>query len=412
MKPSEYIDILKSNQKLDKENAAVIEEIIEEYPYFQSARSVYIKYLHETGSFKYNANLKRTAAHTLDRTVLFDYITSTEFQGIDNIKPIWVKTPTPRIQLLDAYVCNVSEEFPIVHQITLELLAPKVKILPAEIVIESIAEVEIRKVNVNEEFLIVHQITLELLTPRVKILPAEIVIESIAEVEIRKVNVNEEFLIVHQITLELLTPRVKILPAEVVIESIAEVEIRKVDVNVEFPIVHQVTLELLAPKTELILKEEIAELTPIEEALEIGKPLAFEKNENHSFQEWLQLTAMTPIVREETTQTTTPIEIVEQVYQPEEDKKQDLIDRFIENNPRMPRAKGFEISDKDVPSPVVRPRNNTLLMTETLAKVYLEQKKYDKAIQAYEILILKNPEKSSLFADRIDNIKILKNNNS
>ena len=41
------------------------------------------------------------------------------------------------------------------------------------------------------------------------------------------------------------------------------------------------------------------------------------------------------------------------------------------------------------------------LMTETLAKVYLEQKKYKKAIQAYKILSLKYPEKSGFFADRI-----------
>jgi hypothetical protein len=50
-------------------------------------------------------------------------------------------------------------------------------------------------------------------------------------------------------------------------------------------------------------------------------------------------------------------------------------------------------------------------MTETLARVYLEQKKYQKAIQAYEILILKYPEKSIFFADRIQNIKILQQNN-
>jgi hypothetical protein len=35
----------------------------------------------------------------------------------------------------------------------------------------------------------------------------------------------------------------------------------------------------------------------------------------------------------------------------------------------------------------------TSLMTETLAKVYLEKKNIKKAIQAYEILILKYPEK-------------------
>ncbi|MNS22632.1 hypothetical protein D3C86_2061550 [compost metagenome] len=51
-------------------------------------------------------------------------------------------------------------------------------------------------------------------------------------------------------------------------------------------------------------------------------------------------------------------------------------------------------------------------MTETLAKVYLEQKKYQKAIQAYEILILKYPEKSHFFADRILDIKTLQQNNN
>jgi len=50
-------------------------------------------------------------------------------------------------------------------------------------------------------------------------------------------------------------------------------------------------------------------------------------------------------------------------------------------------------------------------MTETLARIYLEQKKYKKAIQAYEILILKYPEKSIFFANRIKDIKDLQQNN-
>jgi hypothetical protein len=51
-------------------------------------------------------------------------------------------------------------------------------------------------------------------------------------------------------------------------------------------------------------------------------------------------------------------------------------------------------------------------MTETLAKVYLEQRKFQKAIQAYEILILKYPEKSTFFANRISDIRILQQNNN
>ena len=51
---------------------------------------------------------------------------------------------------------------------------------------------------------------------------------------------------------------------------------------------------------------------------------------------------------------------------------------------------------------------NNNLMTETLAKVYLEQGHYEKAITAYEILSLKYPQKSSLFANQIKAIKQIK----
>ena len=49
------------------------------------------------------------------------------------------------------------------------------------------------------------------------------------------------------------------------------------------------------------------------------------------------------------------------------------------------------------------------LMTETLARVYAQQKNYQKAIQAYKILILKYPEKSGFFADQIQELKRLLN---
>ena len=46
-------------------------------------------------------------------------------------------------------------------------------------------------------------------------------------------------------------------------------------------------------------------------------------------------------------------------------------------------------------------------MTETLAKVFIKQKKYVKALEAYQILGLKYTEKNSFFADRIKEIKDL-----
>ena len=52
--------------------------------------------------------------------------------------------------------------------------------------------------------------------------------------------------------------------------------------------------------------------------------------------------------------------------------------------------------------------NTDDLMTETLAKLYLEQKHFDQAIRAYQILRLKYPKKSSLFASEIKKITKLK----
>ena len=52
-------------------------------------------------------------------------------------------------------------------------------------------------------------------------------------------------------------------------------------------------------------------------------------------------------------------------------------------------------------------KNNDDLMTETLAKLYIEQKHFDQAIRAYEILSLKYPKKSSFFVREIEKIKQL-----
>ncbi len=60
----------------------------------------------------------------------------------------------------------------------------------------------------------------------------------------------------------------------------------------------------------------------------------------------------------------------------------------------------------------INTQNTNDLMTETLAKLYIEQKHFNQAIRAYEILSLKYPKKSSFFVREIEKIKqlILKDN--
>ena len=85
-----------------------------------------------------------------------------------------------------------------------------------------------------------------------------------------------------------------------------------------------------------------------------------------------------------------------------------LIDKFLENNPKIEASRDY-VSNVNLADEVKSDPKQ--LMTETLAQVYVNQRKFKQAIQAYEILILKNPEKSAYFAAQIEKIKKLQQNN-
>ena len=284
MNSTDYVSIInKPDTMYHEKQIEALEKVIAEFPYFQSARALQLKGLYSQNSFKYNTALKNTAAHSVDRSVLFDFITSDTFTSIDKIS-------------YDRQALTILE----IDVIDSTTILKEQKSQP--------------KVNSVEQSIITS-------------------IKEAAATEF-----NESF------------------------------------------------------KT-------------IEEKLEIGEPLNFLKIEQHSFQEWLQLSRSKPIERENTPENNDLISLVDD----EKRKKTELIDKFIETSPKISAVKhgtpitvSFDINAND----------NSNLMTETLARVYLEQKKYQKAIQAYEILILKYPEKSSFFADRISDIKILQHNNN
>jgi hypothetical protein len=80
--------------------------------------------------------------------------------------------------------------------------------------------------------------------------------------------------------------------------------------------------------------------------------------------------------------------------------KEKIIDQFIEKNPKISQL-------KDEVNFIVKEKKDDIshLMTETLAKLYVEQKLYSKAIRAYETLSEKHPQKKDYFQEKIEEVK-------
>ncbi|WP_445381265.1 hypothetical protein [Robiginitalea sp. IMCC43444] len=144
-----------------------------------------------------------------------------------------------------------------------------------------------------------------------------------------------------------------------------------------------------------------------EKELQLGKPLEFTKSERHSFTEWLQLTSFKKEPQKESGK---PAATPESKDLPatgttSRKRKFELIDKFIEENPKIsPDSKN--VAEVNIKESLQLDKSE--LMTETLARVYLEQGKFKKAVQAYRILSLKYPEKSGFFADQIKAVEKLR----
>ena len=209
----EFIKILKEPNKISKKQISYLKSIIDDFPYLQPSRAIYLKALKESDSFKFNSELKITAAYSTERNILFDFITNKEFNEVETVSKSSGKT-----------------------------------------------------------------------------------------------------------------------------------------------------------------------------IIDIDKTT----QEKKSFVEWLSISNFKPIDRD------SPIET-------KESNTTSIIDKFIDTNPKIGFTNNEENTEYDYDSSNIFKEDS--LMTETLAKIYMSQNNFDKAIESYKILSLKYPEKSSFFADQIKKIK-------
>ena len=164
--------------------------------------------------------------------------------------------------------------------------------------------------------------------------------------------------------------------------------------------------ETIEPVTENTKSQEVS----AETILSLGQPLPFEKAETHSFNEWLKLTRYKPIDRtKDSIEAAGELKQEPPVSENEKTKKFKLIDKFITNSPKIKPGVSSGNKGNLAEAQMIQPE---ALMTETLARIYVEQKNYKKAIQSYKILSLKYPEKSGFFANQIKAVEQLQEQNN
>ena len=93
-----------------------------------------------------------------------------------------------------------------------------------------------------------------------------------------------------------------------------------------------------------------------------------------------------------------------------EERRDTLIEKFIETEPSIAKFTGESASSPEITA--TDTDSTTEFFSETLAKIYIRQQLYDKAIATYSKLSLKYPEKSVYFASQIEKIKENLNNNT
>lgn len=93
-----------------------------------------------------------------------------------------------------------------------------------------------------------------------------------------------------------------------------------------------------------------------------------------------------------------------------EQRQDSLIDKFIETEPSISKLSDENAAPPEITAEDTNPTKEFL--SETLAKIYVRQQLYDKAIATYMKLSLKYPEKSIYFASQIEKINEKLNNNT
>jgi hypothetical protein len=384
MNRTQFISYLDHSEKLSGEDSRLLTALLKNFPYFQTAHLLLAKSLHNQNSIDYNNQLKITAAYATDRKILHQLITK-QFVAA----PTEIAASIPETKKADELILNnliISEDKPISTPV-------EQAVQKAEIVQESASEqsviLEIPALNTIQPTVIKEEIiTVTVSTPvnSQEHLPEPVAIEE------KETVLPEEKAVTAPSGLNV---------EELEKEYLAEAANTLIEINI-------LQTELAKDKSDNGKENENSTinetgLETVESNFVLNSPPQstenktdeFDKSSSHSFSDWLKHAG------------DFADESLKITKEPSTSNAADLIDKFIREEPKITRSKTEFYNPVNMAKQSVA--DDITFVSETLAKIYVLQGNYLKALHAYENLRLKYPEKRLYFALQIKNLRKLIN---
>jgi hypothetical protein len=413
---------------LGKDAGAQLEEVLHNYPWFQTAHLLYIKSLHNDNSFLYNQQLRVAAAHAVNRKKLYELITTKEILTPSAV----IAEPVSDVQIERKSVEPVQEE------IAQKPVEPAIPFVRKSKILSNSEEWEagmLRQLQLLHHWRN-HPTPIPLPLPEQKSEPAAEVNETPAvQEEVVPTAADEINTLLYVLvepdgaedigTTETVNETSSTITDEiqeehswdirytepVTIEQVIEEETTSAPVVIpEDPIEQSIITSAINNSILLEVQDElpaelpasvepvIEETAPIIDQVPLPETIQLEV-ESSDFAGWLkQLDA-------------TKVEVISNKEpQIEPALPEQLIERFIQEEPRIKPTKTSFYNPVNMAKKSVQESDD--FVTETLARIYAKQGNYPKAIRTYQKLSLKYPEKSTYFAALIEELKRTPNKNT